>query len=139
MLPYSLTAKDMEAKRHNVLISSLYGYSVYLNSVHIQEIENMIELHNKITSSNKFWNLINSDAVSVKTAFFSLLTSMIDSNVILQNKKKRTVTSIVNSLDEVDPALSSVAWKCMHTAINKIKVNNTFTFIIIIYINTVSL
>ena len=64
----------------------------------------MIELHNKITSSNKFWNLINTDAVPAKTAFFTLLTSLIDTNVILQNEKKRTVTSIV-SLDEMDPAL----------------------------------
>ena len=59
---------------------------------------------------------------------------MIDTNVILQNEKERTVTSIVNSLDEMDPALSSPAWKSMYTTINKIKVNNIFTFIIIIHI-----
>ena len=28
--------------------------SVYLNTVPIQKVEKMIELHNKITSSNKF-------------------------------------------------------------------------------------
>ena len=113
--------------------------SVYLNTVPIQKVEKMIELHNKITSSNKFQNLINIDAVPVKTAFFTLLTSMIDTNVILQNEKERTVTSIVNSLDEMDPALSSPAWKSMYTTINKIKVNNIFTFIIIIYIYIVSI
>ncbi|KAF3422392.1 LOW QUALITY PROTEIN: hypothetical protein E2986_12014 [Frieseomelitta varia] len=106
----------MEAKRQSVVISSLYGYSVYLNSVHIQEIEKMIELHNKITSSNKFWNLINTDAVPIKTAFFSLLTSMIDTNVILQNEKKRTVTSISCTLH-----CPQLYRSLVHTAINKIK------------------
>ncbi|KAK1117407.1 hypothetical protein K0M31_016777 [Melipona bicolor] len=111
----------MEAKRQSVLISSLHGYSVYLNTVPIQEVEKMIELHNKIISSNNFWNLINTDVVPIKTAFFTLLTSMIDTNVMLQNEKKRTVTSIVNSLDEMYPPLSSAVWKSMHTAINNIK------------------
>lgn len=124
----------MEVKRQSVLISSLYGYSVYLNTVPIQEVEKMIEVHNRITSCNKFWNLVNTDVITIKTAFFTLLTSMIDANVILENEKKRAVTSIVNNLDEMDPALSSAVWKSMYSTINKIQVNNIFTFITIIYI-----
>ena len=100
----------------------------------------MIEIHNKIISSNKFWNLIKTDAIPIKTVFFTVLTSMIENaNIILQNEKKRTVTSIINSLDETDPVLSSVVWESMLTTINKIKVNNIFTFIIIMYINVVCL
>ena len=128
MLPYSLTAKDVEAKHQSVLISSLYGYSVSLNKVPIQEVEKMIEIHNKIISSNKCWNLVKTDVIPIKTAFFTLLTSIIDANIILENEKKRTVTSIVNSLDEMNPALSSTVWKSMHTIINKIKVNNMLSF-----------
>ncbi|KAF3419757.1 hypothetical protein E2986_11747 [Frieseomelitta varia] len=33
------------------------------------------------------------------------------------------------------PKLSSAVWKSMHTTINKMKVNSTYTSIIIIYIN----
>ena len=128
LLPYSLTAKDVEAKHQSVLISSLYGYSVSLNKVPIQEVEKMIEIHNKIISSNKCWNLVKTDVIPIKTAFFTLLTSIIDANIILENEKKRTVTSIVNSLDEMNPALSSTVWKSMHTIINKIKVNNMLSF-----------
>ena len=134
-IPHSLTAKDMEAKRQSVLISSLCAYSVYLNKVPIQEVEKMIEIHNKIISSNKFWNLVKTDAIPIKTAFFTLLTSLIDANIISQNVKKKAVTSIINSLDEINPTLSLAVWKSMHTAINKIKVNDIFTFVIIIYIN----
>ena len=134
------TAEEIEAKYQRILISSLHGYSVYLKKVPIQEIEKMIEVHNKIISTNKFWNLIKTDAIPIKTAFFTVLTSMIENaDIILQNEKKRTVTSIINSLDETDPVLSSVVWEAMLATINKIKVNNIFTFIIIIYISVVSL
>ena len=125
----------MEAKRQSVLISSLYGYSFYLNKVPTQEVKKMIDIHNKIISSDKFWNLVKTDAIPIKTAFFTLLTSLIDANIISQSDKKRAVTSIVNSLDEIDPTLSLAVWTSMHTAINKIKVNGIFTFLIIIYIN----
>ena len=129
----------MEAKRQSVLISSLYGYSFYLNKVPTQEVKKMIDIHNKIISSDKFWNLVKTDAIPIKTAFFTLLTSLIDANIISQSDKKRAVTSIVNSLDEIDPTLSLAVWTSMHTAINKIKVNGIFTFSIIIYINIVNL
>ena len=95
----------------------------------------MIEIHNKIISSNKFWNLVKTDAIPIKTAFFTLLTSLIDANIISQNVKKKAVTSIINSLDEINPTLSLAVWKSMH----KIEVNNIFTFVIIIYINIVNL
>ena len=121
----------MEAKRQSVLISSLYGYSFYLNKVPTQEVKKMIDIHNKIISSDKFWNLVKTDAIPIKTAFFTLLTSLIDANIISQNVKKRAVTSIINSLDEINPTLSLAVWKSMH----KIEVNNIFTFVIIIYIN----
>ena len=81
----------METKRQSVLISSLYGYSVSLNRVPIQEVEKMIEVHNKSISSNKFWDLVKT-IILIKTAFFILLTSIIDANIILENDKKRTVT-----------------------------------------------
>ncbi|KAK1131911.1 hypothetical protein K0M31_016058 [Melipona bicolor] len=122
LLQKDFTAEEIEAKHQRILTSSLHGYSVYLKKVPIQEIEKMIEVHNKITSSNKFWNLIKTDAIPIKTAFFTVLTSMIENaNIILQNEKKRTVTSIINSFDETDPVLSSVVWESMLTTVNKIK------------------
>ncbi|KOX73030.1 E3 ubiquitin-protein ligase listerin [Melipona quadrifasciata] len=122
LLQKDFTAEEIEAKHQRILTSSLHGYSVYLKKVPIQEIEKMIEVHNKITSSNKFWNLIKTDVIPIKTAFFTVLTSMIENaNIILQNEKKRTVTSIINSFDETDPVLSSVVWESMLTTVNKIK------------------
>lgn len=86
----NLTTEEMELKYQSVLISSLYGYSVYLKKVPIQKIEDMIDIHNKIINNNKFWKLAKNDSVPVKTAFFSVLTSMIENaNLLLQNEKKK--------------------------------------------------
>ncbi|XP_043579866.1 E3 ubiquitin-protein ligase listerin [Bombus pyrosoma] len=118
----NLTTEEMELKYQSVLISSLYGYSVYLKKVPIQKIEDMIDIHNKIINSNKFWKLAKNDSVPVKTAFFSVLTSMIDNaNLLLQNEKKRTVTTIMNNLDETEPALLTAVWESMLSTINKIE------------------
>lgn len=125
----NLTTEEMELKYQSVLISSLYGYSVYLKKVPIQKIEDMIDFHNKIINSNKFWKLAKNDSVPVKTAFFSVLTSMIENaNLLLQNETKKTVTTIINNLDETEPALLTVVWESMLSTINKIEVNDYYLY-----------
>ncbi|XP_017758583.1 PREDICTED: E3 ubiquitin-protein ligase listerin [Eufriesea mexicana] len=118
----NLTAEEMETRYQRVLISSLQAYSVYLKKVPTQEIEKMIDIHSKIISNNKFWKLVRYDALRVKTAFFTVLTSMIGSaNVLLENEKKRTVTTIMNGLDETEPALLSAVWESVIITINNIE------------------
>lgn len=125
----NLTTEEMELKYQSVLISSLYGYSVYLKKVPIQKIEDVIDIHNKIINSNKFWKLAKNDSVPVKTAFFSVLTSTIENaNLLLQNEKKRTVTTIINNLDETEPALLTAVWESMLSTINKIEVNDYYLY-----------
>ncbi|XP_053980359.1 E3 ubiquitin-protein ligase listerin-like [Hylaeus volcanicus] len=121
-LQKNLTAEEMEAKYQRVLITSLQGYSFYLKKVPVQEIEKMIDIHRKIISNSKFWKLVKYDALPVKTAFFNVLTSMNENTVILlQEEKKRTVTTIMNSLDETEPALLSAVWESVLVTINKIQ------------------
>ncbi|CAK9795315.1 E3 ubiquitin-protein ligase listerin [Anthophora quadrimaculata] len=118
----NVTPEEMEAKYQRVLVASLLGYSVYLKKVPIQEIEKMVDIHNKITSSNKFWKLVKYDTLPVKIAFFNVLTSLIENaSVLLQDEKKRTVTTIMNSLDETEPALLSAIWESMLVTITKIE------------------
>ncbi|KOC69982.1 E3 ubiquitin-protein ligase listerin [Habropoda laboriosa] len=118
----NVTPEEMEAKYQRVLIASLLGYSVYLKKVPTQEIERMVDIHNKIISSNKFWKLVKYDALPVKTAFFNVLTSIIENaTVLLQDEKKRAVTTIMNSLDETEPALLSAVWESMLVTITKIE------------------
>ncbi|KZC08965.1 E3 ubiquitin-protein ligase listerin [Dufourea novaeangliae] len=121
-LQKSLTVEEMEAKYQRVLVASLQGYSFYLKKVPVEEIEKMVDIHRKIISNNKFWKLVKYDVLPVKTAFFNVLTSVIENaNILLQEEKKRTVTTIMNSLDEMEPALLSAVWEAMLVTINKIE------------------
>ncbi|XP_017893627.1 E3 ubiquitin-protein ligase listerin [Ceratina calcarata] len=118
----NLTAEEMEAKYQRVLIASLQGYSVYLKKVPINEIEKMLDVHQRIVGSNKFWKLVKHDALPVKTAFFNVLTSMIENaNALLRDEKKRTVTAVMNSLDESEPALLSAVWESVLVTIKEIE------------------
>ncbi|XP_031845099.2 E3 ubiquitin-protein ligase listerin [Nomia melanderi] len=118
----SIAAEEMEAKYQRVLIASLQGYSSYLKKVPSEEIEKTTDIHYKIIRNSKFWKLVKYDALAVKTAFFNVLTSMIENaTILLQEEKKRTVTTIMNSLDETEPALVSAVWESMLVTINKIE------------------
>lgn len=115
----------METKYQKVLVASLHGYSYYFKKVSFQEIEKTVEIHHKLISNIKFWKLAKHNALPIKTAFFTVLTSIIENaNILIQNEKKRTITVIMNSLDETEPALSSAIWESMLVAINKVQVRN---------------
>lgn len=117
----SLTNEEMEAKYERVLAANLQGYSYYFRKVPLEEIDKTLEIHSKILSSSRFWKLARHDALPIKTAFFNVLTSIMENaEKLLQNEKKRTVTTIMNSLDESEPAILSAVWESMLIATTKI-------------------
>lgn len=117
----SLTKEEMEAKYQRVLATNLQGYNYYFKKVPLQEIEKTIEIHNKILSSSQFWKLAKHDTPSIKIAFFNVLTSVMENaEKLLQNEKKRTLTTITNNLDETEPGILSAVWESMLIAITKI-------------------
>ncbi|KYN02241.1 hypothetical protein ALC62_07025 [Cyphomyrmex costatus] len=117
----SLTKEEMEAIYERVLTANLYGYNGYFKKVPLDEIDKTLEIHDKILSSSRFWKLAKHDSLPIKTAFFNVLTSIMENaEKLLENEKKRTVTTIMNSLDESEPAILSVVWESMLTATTKI-------------------
>ncbi|KAG5320372.1 LTN1 ligase, partial [Pseudoatta argentina] len=117
----SLTNEEMEAKYERVLVANLQGYNCYFKKVPLDEIDKTLEIHNKILSSSRFWKLAKHDALPIKTAFFNVLTSIMENaEKLLENEKKRTVTTIMNSLDESEPVILSVVWESMLIATTKI-------------------
>lgn len=117
----SLTNDEMEAKYERLLVANLQGYNCYFKKVPLDEIDKTLEIHNKILSSSKFWKLAKHDALPIKIAFFNVLTSIMENaGKLLENEKKRTVTTIMNSLDESEPAILSVVWESMLIATTKI-------------------
>lgn len=116
-----LTPEELETKYQRVLICSLQGYAYYLKKLPQQEIKKTIDIHKKIISNGKFWKLSKHEVTLVKSGFFNVLTSIIvNTKSLLDDEKKRTITSIMNCLDETEPSVLSAVWECMLVAIDKI-------------------
>ncbi|EFN85458.1 E3 ubiquitin-protein ligase listerin [Harpegnathos saltator] len=117
----SLTGEEMETIYQRVLVSSLQAYSYYFKKIPSREIENTLSIHEKILTNTKFWKLAKHDVLPIKTAFFNVLTSIIENaDQLLQNEKKRVMTTIMNSLDESESGILSAVWEAMLVAITKI-------------------
>ncbi|CAL1683944.1 unnamed protein product [Lasius platythorax] len=117
----SLTKEEMEAKYQRILVANLQGYSCYFKKVPFHKMDNTLEIHNEILSNSKFWKLAKHDALPIRIAFFNVLTSIMENaEKLLQNEKKRTMTTIMNSLDESEPGILSAVWESMLIAITKI-------------------
>lgn len=118
----SLTAEELETKHQRLLISCLQAYSFYIKTVPSSEIEKTIEIHRSIFSKNsKIWKLNSHENIAIKTSFFNVISSVIENAVeLIENERKRVMTSIINSLDETDPELLSAIWEAMLIAITKL-------------------
>ncbi|XP_036139185.1 uncharacterized protein LOC105831366 isoform X2 [Monomorium pharaonis] len=118
----SLSNEEMEAKYERVLTANLQGYSYYFKKVPLVEIDKTLEIHNKILSSSRFWKLAKHDALPIRTAFFNVLAAIMDNaGKLLQNEKKRAMITIMNSIDESEPAILSAVWESMLIATTKIE------------------
>lgn len=117
----SLSNEEMETKYQRVLVSNLQAYSSYFKKIPPREIENTTSIHEKILTSSKFWKLAKHDILPIKTAFFNVLTSIMENaEHLLRNEKKRLMTTIMNSLDESEPVIVSAVWESMLVALTKI-------------------
>lgn len=115
-----MTPEELEAKYQRLITSSLQAYSFILKTV---DTENTAEYHRKLISSNKFWKLAKNEVPATKTAFFNALTALICyANNILNEEKRKVLVTIMNSLDENEPALLTAVWESLLVAINKIEV-----------------
>lgn len=118
-----LTFEEKEQIYLRVLAANMQAYSFYFRKVPRQEVEKTAEIHNKILSSSKFWNLYSHhDSLPVRTAFFNILSSVIENaEDLLKNEKRRTMTAIINRLEcEMDTTVVSAIWESMLLAMTKL-------------------
>ncbi|XP_020284026.1 E3 ubiquitin-protein ligase listerin [Pseudomyrmex gracilis] len=106
-----------------LLATNMQAYSFYFRKVPRQEIDKTVEIHNKILSSFRFWNLYSQhDLLSVRIAFFNVLSSVLENaEHLLENEKRRTITAIINRLGcEMDTKVVSAIWESMLLAMTKL-------------------
>ncbi|KAJ8669661.1 hypothetical protein QAD02_000920 [Eretmocerus hayati] len=127
MTPQSLTTawssspEEMESKYQRIVSSSLQAYCLYLRTVGPADIEKTADCHRKLIVNSKFWKLAKSE-ITIKTAFFNVLTALIRhaSDFVLEDKKK-VLTTVMNSMDEMEPVVSTAIWECLLLAVYKIE------------------
>lgn len=120
-----MTPEEKEDKYLRLLTSSLKAYSFYLKTVPETEIiDKTIDYHKKIISNGKFWKLSKHETPVTRTAFFSVLSSLIlHALPVIVEEKKKILTMVINSLDESDPALLNAVWESLLLAITKFDVS----------------
>lgn len=133
----SYSPEEIEAKYDRLITSSLLAYSFYLKTVTLADIEKTAEYHKKLINSKQFWKLAKSEVILIKSAFFNALTALLSyAHSIACEEKRKILTTVMNSLEETDPALLSAVWETLLVAINEIEVrsNNTIINILVMLI-----
>lgn len=121
----SYSPEEIEAKYDRLVTSSLLAYSFYLKTVTPADIEKTADYHKKLVSSKQFWKLAKSEVILIKSAFFNALTALVSyANSIACEEKRKVLTTVMNSLEETDPALLSAVWESLLVSINTVEVCN---------------
>ncbi|KAK5649826.1 hypothetical protein RI129_000855 [Pyrocoelia pectoralis] len=120
--PKITSPEDAEAKYQRVLISSLHGYALYLQQLCTKEIENQEELNIKIISDNKFWKFVKHKVLSIKSAWFCVITSLCQKSPNFLTKEfARIVGSVFSHLDESEPTVVQSLWEAILSVLSTIK------------------
>ncbi|KAI4457621.1 zinc finger protein [Holotrichia oblita] len=108
------TTEDAEAKYERVVISSLHGYSLYINKVSSENIEKAEDINRKIVSSGKFWKFSKSKVVPIRTAFFGTLKTICQkAPFLLKSETEHIVSAIFQNLDETEPTVLPNIWEAV--------------------------
>lgn len=118
------TAEDAEARYQRIVISSLHGYSLYLNKVPAEDVAKAIDLNLKIVSNSKFWKIPKQLNPSVKAAWFSIITAMCHKSVpLVEKEKSHIVGSVFGNIDENEPTVLLYVWEAVLSVISKVDVS----------------
>lgn len=117
-----LNKEEMEAKYERIIVSSLNGYALYLSKIPKQQIENFRTINQEIVSSSKFWKFSKFKSPPIRSAWFTLLSSLCQNCVfLLENEKKQVANSIIGGIDDYDSAVLSIVWEAALHSFTHIK------------------
>ncbi|CAH1407748.1 unnamed protein product [Nezara viridula] len=117
-----LNKDEMEAKYERIIVSSLNGYALYLSKIPEEQIENYKTINQEIVSSSKFWKFSKFKSAPIRSAWFTLLSSLCQNCVfLLENEKKQVANSIIGGIDDYDSAVLSIVWEAALHSFTHIK------------------
>lgn len=121
--PKTTSPEEADAKYERVIISSLQGYSLYLNKVSTDGIKKCLELNLKIVEDKKFWKLAKHPVTKIRSAWYGSLAALCQkASFILEKQQSNLCTSVFNNLDEAEPAVLTLVWETALLTITTIEV-----------------
>ncbi|XP_046392892.1 E3 ubiquitin-protein ligase listerin [Ischnura elegans] len=120
--PKNSSAEEMEAKYTRTLISSLQGYSYFLQQLPAKVIKNSESNNHKLLSSSKFWKYARHNSPMVRSSWFSALIAICQkAPFLLEDQGSQVAHAVFGNLDETDPGTLPVVWEAALHALVTIK------------------
>ncbi|XP_058124895.1 E3 ubiquitin-protein ligase listerin [Anopheles ziemanni] len=109
--PKSHTPEECENKYQRVLISSLRGYALYLGKIPAENLKKSAEKNTKLLESPKFWTYHKHKTAAIRSAWFEVISALLQHAVFLvEQHQAQVTTSVFQFLDESDPTVVSHVW-----------------------------
>ena len=106
------TNEDAEAKFERIIISSLQGYCLYLDTLTNEQIEKSTELNKQIISNSRFLKLATHKSAFIRATWFKVLAALYyKAPFLLSDEHSHVVPVIFNNLDESEPAVVGFVWE----------------------------
>lgn len=108
------TPEELEAKYERVVISSLQGYTLYLNNVNAEAVDKARELNESMVQNTNFWKFSKHKVAPIRSAWFETVTTICSKVPFLLEKSHAKLTSVVfNSLNESEPTVLPRVWEAV--------------------------
>lgn len=126
------TPEEAEAKYERLLISSLQGYTLYLNKLKFEQLQAAETLNLKFISHSKFWKLSKSKISLIRAAWFGCIVAIFQNAPCLLNSEIQQVTSaVLCNLDESEPVVLNATWDAALYIISNVEVKLFIIYFII--------
>ncbi|EEZ97459.2 E3 ubiquitin-protein ligase listerin isoform X2 [Tribolium castaneum] len=105
------TNEDAEAKFERIIISSLQGYCLYLNTLTQEQIEKSEDLNKQIISNSRFLKLATHKTAQIRATWFKAVAILYQkAPFLLEEEHKNFVPVVFNNLDESEPPVVGSVW-----------------------------
>lgn len=106
------TNEEAEAKYERIIVSTLQGYCLYLDTLTEEQISKCIDLNRKIITTTRFLNLATHQTVLIRATFFKTLAVLYNkAPFLLEENQAQIIPLIFNNLDESEPSVVGFVWE----------------------------
>ncbi|RZC42281.1 E3 ubiquitin-protein ligase listerin [Asbolus verrucosus] len=103
---------DAEVKYERIIISSLQGYCLYLNTLTDEQIQKNADLNQQIIGNSRFLKLGSHKTAIIRAMWFKVLAGLYHkAGFLLSEQHGHVVPVVFNNLDESEPAVVGFVWE----------------------------